>query len=117
PCEQRSAAGGSLLHNVGYLGMCGHGMIGLMVTLAYQGRLKPGEHRIETSVGVVTATVNPDGSVSVENVPSYRKAKDVTVQAPNSDAAPGKARSAFPFTGDVAWGGDWFFLVEQHVQS
>ena len=117
PSDQACAAGVIFFNNVGYLGMCGHGMIGLIVTLAHQGRLKPGEHRIETSVGVVTATLNPDGSVSVENVPSYRKAKGVTVQAPNSDGAPGKARLAFPFTGDVAWGGNWFFLVEHHGQS
>ena len=117
PSSQACAAGVIFFNNVGYLGMCGHGMIGLMVTLAYQGRLKPGEHRIETSVGVVTATLNPDGSVSVENVPSYRKTKGVTVQAPKSDGAPGKARLAFPFTGDVAWGGNWFFLVEHHGQS
>src|SRR5207245_9412792 len=74
PSSQACAAGVIFFNNVGYLGMCGHGMIGLIVTLAHQGRLKPGEHRIETSVGVVTATLNPDGSVSVENVPSYRKA-------------------------------------------
>src|SRR6266496_4641406 len=95
PADKACAAGVIFFNNVGYLGMCGHGMIGLVATLAHLGRLKPGEHRIETSVGVVTATLNPDGSVSVENVPSYRKAKGVTVQVPNSDGAPGKAPPAF----------------------
>src|SRR6266851_9121663 len=90
PSDQACAAGVIFFNNVGYLGMCGHGLIGLIVTLARQGRLKPGEHRIETTVGVVTATLNPDGSVSVENVPSFRKAKGVTVQVPNSDGAPGE---------------------------
>src|SRR6185436_6631004 len=88
-------------------GMCGHGTIGLVVTLAHLGRIKPGEHRIETCVGVVTATLHADGSVSVTNVPSYRKAKDATVDVPGV----GKV------SGDVAWGGNWFYLVSQHDQS
>src|SRR6185436_10685861 len=88
-------------------GMCGHGTIGLIVTLAHLGRIKPGEHRIETCVGVVTATLHADGSVSVTNVPSYRKAKDATVDVPGV----GKV------SGDVAWGGNWFYLVSQHDQS
>jgi 4-hydroxyproline epimerase len=91
-------------NNVGYLAMCGHGTIGLVVTLAHLGRIKPGEHRIETPAGVVTATLHNDGSVSVQNVPSYRKAKTVTVDVPGV----GK------ITGDMAWGGNWFYLVEQH---
>src|SRR5437899_11338130 len=70
PSDPSCAAGVIFFNNVGYLGMCGHGMMGLIVTLAHLSRLKPGEHRIETSVGVVTAVLNPDGSVSVENVPS-----------------------------------------------
>jgi 4-hydroxyproline epimerase len=73
-----------------------------MSTLAYLDRIKPGEHRIETPVGVVTAALHEDGSVSVENVPSYRKAKDVVVEVPRIG----------PVTGDVAWGGNWFFLTE-----
>ena len=117
PSDPACAAGAIFFNNVGYLGMCGHGMMGLIVTLAHQKRLKPGAHRIETSVGVVSATLNPDGSVSVENVPSRRKAKGVTVQVPGPDGAPGQARSTIPITGDVAWGGNWFFLVEQHGQS
>jgi proline racemase len=68
-------------------------------------------------VGVVTATLNPDGSVSVENVPSYRKVKGVTVQVPIPEGAYGRANVPLPITGDVAWGGNWFFLVEQHGQS
>jgi 4-hydroxyproline epimerase len=78
-----------------------------MATLSHLGRVKPGAHRIETCVGVVTAQLHEDGSVSVENVASYRKAKGVTVDVP------GLGR----LNGDVAWGGNWFLLVEQHGQA
>lgn len=117
PGDKSCVAGAIFFNNVGCLAMCGHGTIGLVVSLAHLGKIKPGDHRIETPVGVVTATLNPDGSVSVENVPSYRKAKGVTVQAPNPDCALGAAHPAVPVTGDVAWGGNWFFLVDQHGQS
>jgi proline racemase len=107
PGDRSCSAGVIFFNNVGYLGMCGHGTIGLIVSLAHLGRIKPGQHRIETPVGVVTAALNPDGSVSVENVPSHRKARSVTVNVPD----------AGEITGDVAWGGNWFFLIEQHGQS
>ncbi len=94
-------AGVIFFNNVGYLGMCGHGTIGLIATLAHLGRLRPGEHRLETSVGVITATLHEGGRVSVANVPSYRKHKGVRVAG---------------VTGDVAWGGNWFFLVDNHGQ-
>src|SRR5580692_4371612 len=79
PADKSCAAGVIFFNNVGYLGMCGHGTIGLIATLAYLGRIEPGEHKIETPVGIVTATLHRDGTVSVTNVPSYRKAKGVTV--------------------------------------
>jgi 4-hydroxyproline epimerase len=107
PADPACTAGVIFFNNVGYLGMCGHGTIGLVATLAHLGRIKPGGHRIETPVGVVTATLHADGSVSVANVPSYRKAGAVTVQV----AGTGEV------TGDVAWGGNWFFLVEKHGQA
>jgi 4-hydroxyproline epimerase len=94
-------------NNVGYLGMCGHGTIGLVATLRHMGRIKPGQHRIETPVGVVTAELHDDGQVSVQNVPSYRLAKDVRVEVDGHG----------PVTGDVAWGGNWFFLVGDHGQD
>ena len=84
--------------------MCGHGTIGLVVTLAYLGRIKPGHHRIETPVGIVGATLHEDGAVTIENVPSYRSAAAVEVQVPGYGQV----------TGDVAWGGNWFFLVRDH---
>jgi 4-hydroxyproline epimerase len=107
PANKSCVAGVIFFNNVGYLGMCGHGTIGLIATLAYMGRLKPGEHKIETPVGIVTATLHQDGTVSVTNVPSYRKAKSVTVQAPDIGV----------ITGDIAWGGNWFYLVENHGKT
>ena len=107
PLDPSCAAGVIFFNNAGYLGMCGHGTIGLAVTLAYLGRIAPGEHRIETPVGVVTATLHPDSSVSVTNVPSHRAARGVRVEVPGIGAV----------TGDVAWGGNWFFLVESHGQD
>jgi proline racemase len=105
PGDPTCIAGVIFFNNVGYLGMCGHGTIGLVVTLAYLGKLKQGDYRIETPVGIVTASLHGDGSVSVANVPSYRKAKDVTVDVPGAGHV----------TGDVAWGGNWFFLVKDHL--
>src|SRR5882672_11852814 len=80
PSDKSCVAGVIFFNNVGLLQMCGHGTIGLVVTLAHLGRIKPGTHRIETCVGVVTATLHEDGSVSVENVPSFRKARGVKVK-------------------------------------
>ncbi|HAB19783.1 MAG TPA: proline racemase family protein [Verrucomicrobiota bacterium] len=98
------ATGVIFFNNVGYLGMCGHGTIGLMVTLAHLGRIGPGKHRIETPVGTITSILFDDYSVAVTNVASFRRAKAVTVDVP------GLGR----LEGDVAWGGNWFFLVENH---
>lgn len=107
PVDPACATGVIFFNNVGYLGMCGHGTIGVMVTLAHLGRIQPGEHRVETPVGTVTARLHEDGSVSLTNVPSYRLRKGVTVEVPGYG----------PVTGDVAWGGNWFYLVEEHGQA
>ncbi len=107
PVDESCAAGVIFFNNVGYLGMCGHGTMGLVVTLAHLGRIQPGEHRIETPVGVVTATLHPNGEVSVANIPSWRAQKAVTVDVPGLGSV----------TGDVAWSGNWFFLVENHGQN
>ncbi len=107
PEDKTCVTGAIFFNNVGVLGMCGHGTIGLIVTLAHCGRIGPGEHRIESCVGVVTATLHADGSVSVANVPSYRKVKAAPIDVPGL----GK------ITGDLAWGGNWFFLVENHGLS
>lgn len=107
PSDPTCAAGVIFFNNVGYLGMCGHGMIGLVTTLSYLGRIFSGSHRIETTVGVVTAELLPSGEVEVANVPSYRHRKNVIVDVAGYGT----------FTGDVAWGGNWFFLVNDHVED
>ena len=100
--EPECAAGVIFFNNVGYLGMCGHGTIGLMATLAHLGRIEPGDHRIDTPVGTVTARWHGGGRTTVRNVPSYRLAANLRVKVPGA----GEIR------GDVAWGGNWFFLAE-----
>jgi proline racemase len=107
PHAPECAVGVIFFNNVGVLGMCGHGTIGLVVSLASLGRLRPGVVRIDTPVGVVAATLHTDGSVSVDNVPSYRHASGVVIDVPGIG----------PVRGDVAWGGNWFFLVEEHGQA
>ena len=107
PVNDSAAAGVIFFNNVGYLGMCGHGMIGLVKTFEHLGRIRPGTHTIETPVGNVDAELNSDGSVSITNVPSYRYKKNVAVDVPGH----GKVQ------GDVAWGGNWFFLIEEHDQK
>ena len=90
-------------NNAGYLGMCGHGTIGLMASLAYLGRIQPGIYGIETPVGVVQAELLDQHQVRIGNVPSYRYRHGVAVQVQGREVV-----------GDIAWGGNWFFLTEQH---
>ena len=106
PVDARNAAGVVFFNNSGYLGMCGHGTIGLVASLAHMGRIQPGVPGIETPVGTVMTTLHDDGSVSVCNVPAYRLHHQMTVDVPGVG----------PVTGDVAWGGNWFFLVTAHTQ-
>jgi 4-hydroxyproline epimerase len=104
PVDPACAAGVIFFNNVGYLGMCGHGTIGLVATLSFMNRIEPGEHHIETPVGTVSAVLHRNGEVTVNNVASYRLAANVEVEVPPY----GKVH------GDVAWGGNWFFLVRHH---
>jgi 4-hydroxyproline epimerase len=98
------AAGVIFFNNVGYLGMCGHGMIGVIASLAHLGRIAAGRHRIDTPVGAVETELHADGSVTVHNVPARRARKDVVLDVPGHGRV----------TGDIAWGGNWFFLVADH---
>ena len=91
-------------NNVGYLGMCGHGTIGVAVTLAHLGRIVPGTHFLQTPVGKVKIDLHSSHSATIENVPAYRHAAGVKVDVPGIGSV----------VGDVAWGGNWFFLVEHH---
>lgn len=107
PVNPKASAGVIFFNNAGYLGMCGHGTIGLVVTLAYLGKIQVGTHIIETPVGDVEATLHEDHSVSVRNVPAYRYQKAVTVDVENYGTV----------VGDIAWGGNWFFLIAEHGQN
>jgi 4-hydroxyproline epimerase len=99
PTEPDCVASVIFFNNVGLLGMCGHGMIGLIATLWHLGRVSPGVQKVQTPVGVVTAVLHESGEVSVQNVRSYRAVKDFQAGA---------------YRGDIAWGGNWFFLVSDH---
>jgi 4-hydroxyproline epimerase len=101
PISPAATAGVIFFNNIGYLGMCGHGMIGLVATLAHLARIEPGEHLVETPVGNVKVHLSPDGGASFQNVLSYRYRTDVKVDVPGLGMV----------TGDIAWGGNWFFLT------
>ena len=103
PVDEACAAGVIFFNNTGYLNMCGHGAMGVVVTLSYLGRIGPGIHRLETPVGVVQVELLSPNEVAIENVPSYRHRAKVAIDVPGLGAV----------TGDIAWGGNWFFLVEQ----
>jgi 4-hydroxyproline epimerase len=103
PTRDDCAAGVLFFNNTGYLGMCGHGSIGVAVTLAYLGRIGLGVSKLETPVGVVSVHLINANTVTVENVPSYRYRKDITVEVPELGIV----------TGDIAWGGNWFFLCKE----
>jgi 4-hydroxyproline epimerase len=104
PADPGCVAGVIFFNNVGYLGMCGHGTIGVAVALGHLGRVGAGRHRLETPVGAVTIEYDGGSAVAVENVPAYRHRKDVAGEVPGHGVV----------TGDVAWGGNWFFLVREH---
>jgi len=107
PADPTCDAGVIFFNNVGYLNMCGHGTIGLVVTLAHMGRAKQGTVRLDTVCGVVEARLVAENRVTIRNVPSYRHAARVTVEAPGIG----------PVVGDIAWGGNWFFLIADHGQA
>lgn len=104
PTDPRCDFGVIFFNHVGYLGMCGHGTIGLIVTLAHLGRIRPGPVRIDTPVGRVEAVWHDGSDVSVTNVPSRRLAADVAVDVPGLGVV----------VGDVVWSGNTFFLVKRH---
>jgi len=102
PVDTTCATGVIFFNNAGYLGMCGHGAIGVAVTLGYLGRIALGRHRFETPVGVVEVELLEPQLVSIDNVPSYRYRNNVSVEV----------ESLGTIRGDIAWGGNWFFLVQ-----
>lgn len=95
-------AGVIFFNNVGMLGMCGHGTIGVAVALAHLNRISPGTHRLETPVGDVRFNLLGPNEAAIENVPSYRLAKDIRIDTPDAGT----------FTGDIAYGGNCFFIAK-----
>ena len=104
PVNPEAATGVIFFNNTGYLGMCGHGTIGVAATLAYQGRIGVGQHRFETPVGDVQVSLAANGEVTIANVEAYRFRAHVPLEVPGYGVV----------HGDVAWGGNWFFLLEDH---
>ncbi|TYC60973.1 hydroxyproline-2-epimerase [Rhodobacterales bacterium] len=103
PSDPECVAGVIYFNNLKNLGMCGHATIGLAVTLAHMGRIGPGRHKFETPVGVVEIDLIDAHTVAVVNIEAYRLHKDITIEVEGHG----------PVTGDVAWGGNWFFLVKE----
>ena len=101
PVSPDSLAGIVFFNNETYLGMCGHGLIGVVRTLEHLGRLTPGAVRFDTPVGPVSAELERDGSVTIQNVPTHCHALDATVTVPDLGVV----------RGDVAYGGNWFFIT------
>ncbi|WP_138763917.1 4-hydroxyproline epimerase [Pseudomonas lactis] len=104
PVTPGATCGVIFFNNAGYLGMCGHGTIGLVASLHHLGLIQAGVHSLDTPVGPVAATLHEDGSVTLRNVPAYRYRKQVPVEVPGHGVV----------LGDIAWGGNWFFLVSDH---
>ncbi|WP_263262363.1 4-hydroxyproline epimerase [Pseudomonas sp. RIT-PI-S] len=107
PVSPGATCGVIFFNNAGYLNMCGHGTIGLIASLHHLGRISPGVHAVDTPVGQVSATLHEDGAVTVLNVPSWRYRQRVPVEVPGHGQV----------TGDIAWGGNWFFLVSEHPHA
>lgn len=103
PSNPSCSAGVIFFNNTGYLNMCGHGTIGLVVTLAHKGLIRPGLHHIETPVGIVTAHLSHTGAVTLRNVASYCSQAGLAIDV----------RGIGTVIGDVAWGGNWFFLIPE----
>ncbi len=104
PFEPGCDLGVIFFNNVGPIGMCGHGTLGVVETLRFLDRVHPGRLRIDTPVGVVEAELQEDGQVVLANVPSHRFRSGVAVEVPRLGTV----------HGDIAWGGNWFFLVADH---
>ncbi len=107
PVDQACITGVIFFNNVDYLNMCGHSIIGLVVTLQFLGLAHPGEHRIETPAGTITARLHDSGEVTFRNVASNRYKKNVAIDVEGYGRV----------TGDIAWGGNWFYLVSEHDQT
>lgn len=106
PASSDAVAGVIFFNNVGPLNMCGHGTIGVAVALRHLGRIGTGRHLLDTPVGKVGFELHDSHRVTIENVPSYRHRRNVEVDVPRLGTV----------TGDIAWGGNWFFLMQETVR-
>jgi len=106
PHDKSCQFGVIFFNNVGYLGMCGHGTIGVIVSLAHAGLLKPGLVKLDTPAGVIVAVLAAGGVVTFDNVPSYRREKALPVYLPGIGDV----------SCDLAWGGNWFCVINEHHQ-
>lgn len=102
PVNSECVAGVVYFDAASVIGMCGHGTIGVAVTLAHMGKIDIGTHKIETPVGIVEVTLSNQNTVTVKNVDSYRTQKRVSVDV----------KGIGNVVGDIAYGGNWFFLVD-----
>lgn len=105
PVSDGATAGIIFFNNETYLGMCGHGLIGVVRTLQHMGRLTPGLAAFDTPVGRVQTELADNGTVTIQNVPSRCHAMDVSVDVPGIGRV----------VGDVAYGGNWFFITHHDV--
>ncbi len=106
PHDKSCQFGIIFFNNVGYLGMCGHGTIGVIVSLAHAGLLTPGLVKLDTPAGVIVAVLAAGGVVTFDNVPSYRREKALPVYLPGIGDV----------SCDLAWGGNWFCVIDEHSQ-
>ena len=105
PVSRGSEAGIIFFNDVGYLGMCGHGLIGVVETLKFMGKVVSGSVRIDTPAGTVRAKIEEDGKVTVANVPAYLYRENIVLDV----------EGLGEIQGDIAYGGNWFFLVNQDM--
>jgi proline racemase len=104
PESPASMAGVIFFNNVGCLGMCGHGTMGVAIALQHMERVTMGTHKIDTPVGPVQFELLGDNRIRIMNVPSYRFLAAVPVKLPSGQSV----------HGDIAWGGNWFFICHDH---
>jgi 4-hydroxyproline epimerase len=102
PVSAGAVAGVVFCNDAGYLDMCVHGTIGVVRTLEFLGRIEPGVVRLDTPAGTVAAELHGDGAVTVANIACRCTALDVEIDVPGLGRV----------TGDIAYGGNWFFLTE-----
>lgn len=94
-----------------YSHMCGHGTIAVSMAMVANGLVRRGENgitriRFETTAGLVVSEVASEGDTVLwtrfENVPAYVAEQDIPVTVPGY----GELKA------DIAWGGNYFGIVD-----